>query len=66
VFDIVFEQFGGSLLDDLAGMRQDKHAPPHMLRGLDDVGGDDGLAGAGRRDHDDAALAGTDDLIHFG
>jgi hypothetical protein len=39
-----------------------KHTLAGGYRGIDDLGADDGLAGTGRRNHDDPTLAGGDDL----
>src|SRR5262249_12586709 len=53
----------GSLLDDLAAMGNHQRT---SRRCRDDGAGDDGLAGAGRGDHDHAALALRNEALEFG
>ena len=47
-------------------MREHEHALAFGNCVVDDRGGDDGFAGAGRRDRDDAALAGRDFALDVG
>ena len=60
VGNTVGAQLVAGMRDDLAAMRDDEHTAAAFDDRLDDSRADDGLAGAGRRDEDDALQAGGD------
>ena len=59
-------QLGAGLSDDLAPMRQDENGLPGAHGGPHDVGRDDRLARAGRRDQHDAPVTGGDLALDIG